>query len=110
MADPEQLSLRVTVIGGDRLENDWQIIWDGIPIGRILIQPGVPHGRPNWSWGVAFPHKPQPPAHRGLCSDLEDCKRRVKAVWAGIRPTLTEADIDAARRQAVDNRKRWKER
>lgn len=90
--DPDQLFLRPTVIAGDRLENDYQIIWRDLPIGRILQQPGIPYGRPNWSWGVAFPGQPQPPAHRGLCSDLEECKRRVKVVWSGIRPGLTSGD------------------
>jgi hypothetical protein len=103
-----ELKLRKTVIGGDTLDDDYQVIWDGIPIGRILQQPGVPAGRPNWSWGVSFPHRPQPPSHRGLCSDIEECKRRVKVVWGGIEPTLTETDIRKAREQTEDNRKRWK--
>lgn len=107
-APPSQLFLRATVIGGDRLDDDYQVIWDGIPIGRILKQPGVPFGRPNWSWGVIFPHMPQLPFHRGLESDLAECQRRFKAVWAGIRAGLTDADIAAAREQAEDNRKRWK--
>lgn len=107
-APPSQLFLRPTVIADERGEHDYQVIWDGIPIGRILQQPGVPFGRPNWSWGVGFPHKPQLPAHRALASDLAECQRRFKAVWAGVHAGLTEADIARARAQAEDNRKRWK--
>lgn len=107
-APPDQLALRPTVIAGDRLEDDWQVIWDGIPIGRILKQPGVPPGRPNWSWGVIFPHQPQQPFERGLESDIEECKRHFKVAWTALHKRLTEADIAAARQQAVDNRKRWK--
>jgi hypothetical protein len=94
----DNLTLRRTVIGGDTLQDDYQVIWDSIPIGRILRQPGVPPGRPNWSWGVTFPGKPQQPAHRGLCSDLDECKRRFRAVWSGIHAGLSADDIEAGRR------------
>ena len=33
--DPDQLFLRPTVIASDRLENDYQIIWRDLPVGRI---------------------------------------------------------------------------
>ena len=109
-APPDQLFLRVTVIAGDRLDDDWQVIWDGIPIGRILKQPGVPHGRPNWSWGAGFPHIPQQPWQRGLASDLEECKRRFRVAWRDVHTRLTEADIEKGREQAADNARRWKDR
>jgi hypothetical protein len=65
MPDPDALSLRPTMIGGETHPDDYQVIWNCIPIGRILKQPGVPVGRPNWHWGVAFPGRAQPPGHRG---------------------------------------------
>jgi|1185.fasta_scaffold1189201_1 hypothetical protein len=46
-AAPSHLFLRPTVIAGQRGEDDFQVIWDGIPIGRILKQPGVPFDRPG---------------------------------------------------------------
>jgi hypothetical protein len=70
----DHLLLRPTAIGGDTAPDDYQVIWNGMPIGRILKQPGVPLGRPNWFWGVVFPGRPQPSGHRGLCTDLEECK------------------------------------
>ena len=112
-APDDPLILRATIIAGDRLENDYQVIWNGLPIGRILQQPGVPHGRPNWSWGVSFPGRPQLPNHRGLCSDLEECKRRFKVVWSGIRAQLTDADVDHARSVVEASEtltRRWAER
>lgn len=109
MKDPDQLFLRPTVIAGERGDDDYQVIWRGIPIGRILKQPGVPHGRPNWSWGIIFPHKPQHSWMRGLESDLAECKRRFEVTWSGIRDALTPADIDPARQQAADDKKRWKD-
>jgi hypothetical protein len=105
----EQLSLRPTVIAGQRGEDDWQVIWDGIPIGRILKAPGVPNGQPNWSWGVILPNRPQQPWHRGMESGLEECKRRFRVTWTAILAELTAADIEAARTTAADNRKRWKD-
>jgi hypothetical protein len=103
----DQLSLRLTLIGGETAPDDWQVIWDGIPIGRILKAPGVPVGRPNWSWGVIFPHKPQLAWQRGLESDLAECQRRFKVAWYAVHAMLSEADIEAARHQAIYN-KRWK--
>jgi hypothetical protein len=47
--------------------------------------------------GVTFPSKPQQPAHRGLCSDLDECKRRFRAVWSGIHAGLSAEDIEAGR-------------
>lgn len=32
LAPPSELFLRPTIIAGDRLADDWQVIWDGIPI------------------------------------------------------------------------------
>jgi hypothetical protein len=52
----------------------------------------------------------QPPGHRGNCSDLDEGKRRFKAVWAGIRTGLTDVDVETARKieAAVDRRfKKW---
>jgi hypothetical protein len=108
MTDPDALILRPTMIGSESHPDDYQVIWNGIPIGRILKQPGVPVGRPNWHWGVAFPGRAQPPGHRGHCSDPEECKRRFRAVWSGIRSSLSDADVEAARRVEADADRRFK--
>jgi hypothetical protein len=111
--DPDALILRPTNIGNETHPDDFQVIWRDIAIGRILRQPGVPVGRPNWHWGVAFPGQPQPASHRGNCGDLEECQRRFRAVWAGIRSGLSEADVEAARRVVADTDRRvkkWPER
>jgi hypothetical protein len=34
----------------------------------------------------------------GTAATLEECKRRFKAIWVGIRDGLSEVDIEAARR------------
>jgi hypothetical protein len=107
-APPDQLFLRPTEIGGIKHADDYIVIWDGISIGRILKQPGIPPGRPDWSWGVGFPHKPQQAWMRGMERDLEECKRRFKLAWSGVYSRLTPEDIEAARKQQTDSRRPWK--
>lgn len=36
MTDPESLSLRATMIGGQRYPDDFVVIWRGVSIGRIM--------------------------------------------------------------------------
>ena len=92
----DQLALRRTVIAGETAPDDYVVVWNGITIGRILKVSAV-GGRDAWNWGVAFPHQPQLPAHRGQASDLNECKRRFTVVWTAIYGALTEADVQAAR-------------
>jgi hypothetical protein len=42
MPDPETLTLRVTVIGGKRDADDFEVIWRDLSIGRIIERSGVP--------------------------------------------------------------------
>lgn len=105
-SDP--LFLRPTIIAGQSAPDDYQVIWNEIPIGRLLTQPGVPAGRPNRAWGVMFPHLPQLSWQRGIASNLEEAKQRFKLAWGAVHAKLTEADIEAARHQVVDDKKRWK--
>lgn len=91
----DRLALRKTVIAGETTPDDYIVIWNGITVGRILSVAGV--GGRVWNWGVAFPHRPQLPAHRGQAGDLDECKRRFKVVWSAIHRELTERDVEAAR-------------
>jgi hypothetical protein len=81
-------------------------MWRDIPIGRIHRQNGVPVGRPNWAWSLAFPHMQQQPHQRGLVSDLEECKRRFKVAWSAIEPQLTDEDIRKAKEQTQNSKDR----
>lgn len=98
IAPKEPVALRKTVVGGDALPDDFLVIWDKLPIGRILRQPGIPSDRPNWSWGIILPTRPQLSWMRGICSDLEECQRRFKVAWSAVHRELTIADVDALRR------------
>ena len=59
-APPDRLALRPTVIAGQRLEDDFVVIWDGISIGRIFKDHGAPADR-SWSWSLIVQDQPQPP-------------------------------------------------
>jgi hypothetical protein len=41
--DPEAVTLHVTVIGAQCHADDYEVIWRGLPIGRIMRASGVPH-------------------------------------------------------------------
>jgi hypothetical protein len=45
--DDETIALRVTVIGGKRWPDDFTVIWRGLPIGRIMLAPGLPSHAPQ---------------------------------------------------------------
>jgi hypothetical protein len=106
----DELRMRPTRLNGDVAgPNDYVVIWRGITVGCILQQPGTPIGKPNWFWGVNLPGQPQPAAHRGICSDIEECKRRFKVVWSGVRAGLSDDAIAAARRadERAGERPKW---
>ena len=45
-AESETIALRPTVIGDDRYADDYEVIWRGLPIGRITTQSGTPSATP----------------------------------------------------------------
>jgi hypothetical protein len=47
--DSETIALRATVIADTRSADDYQVIWDGLSIGRIMKSSGVPSHIPQWS-------------------------------------------------------------
>jgi hypothetical protein len=93
------LTLRKTVGDGRPVEDDFEVFWDGIPVGRILRQPGVPIGKPNVYWGVSFGGRPQSLGHAGLVATIDEAKVRLKLAWSAVRPTITEQDVARERRR-----------
>jgi hypothetical protein len=45
--DPETLALRATVIAGQRYADDFEVIWRGLSIGRIMRASGGPTECPS---------------------------------------------------------------
>src|ERR1700754_1335503 len=94
--DLETIALRPAIVDGVRRDDDFEVVWRGLPIGRILKQPDNPH----WWWGCNVYGQPATPGDRGPAIDFKDCQVRFKLAWARIRPTLTEEAIAAATRHA----------
>jgi hypothetical protein len=70
MNDAETITLRATVIGGIRYADDYQVIWRGMSIGRIMRAPGLPPHIPQWRWTSNVPGKPG--GGSGSGSDLDE--------------------------------------
>jgi hypothetical protein len=71
--DPETIALRVTVIGGLRYADDYQVIWRGLSIGRIMKGSGVPSHIPQWWWGCNVYGKPSLDDDSGTGIDFTEC-------------------------------------
>jgi len=96
MTDEETLELRPNIIDGVRQDDDFEVIWRGLPIGRILKEPSSPH----WWWGCNVYGQPPTPNDRGPAINFKDCQVRFRLAWARMRSTLTEQDIAIAARHA----------
>jgi hypothetical protein len=94
--DLESVALRPTVIDGKRQEDDYEVIWRGLPIGRIMKPPADPH----WWWGCNLYGQPAGANDRGPGINFKDCQLRFKNAWTRIRAGLTEADIAVASQHA----------
>jgi hypothetical protein len=94
--DLESVALRPTVIDGQRQEDDYEVIWRGLPIGRIMKPPSDSH----WWWGCNVYGQPQAANDRGPGINFKDCQLRFKIAWTRIRAGLTEEAISVAVRHA----------
>jgi hypothetical protein len=86
------LSLRATVIGGDRLYNDYEVIREGRPIGRIREATERTGLRPGWTWAIN-PPLPIPSWGSGFAPSLDEAKVAFKEAWERFYATLTPEDI-----------------
>ena len=94
--DLESVALRPTVTDGKRQEDDYEVIWRDLPIGRIMKPPT----EPLWWWGCNVYGKPLSASDRGQGINFKDCQLRFKIAWTRIRAGLTEEDIAIASRHA----------
>lgn len=94
--DLESVALRPTVIDGRRQEDNFEVIWRGLPIGRIMKPPGEAH----WWWGCNVYGQPLGANDRGPGINFKDCQFRFKIAWTRIRAALTEEDIAVASQYA----------
>ena len=96
--DSESTALRPTVIDGQRQEDDYEVIWRGLTIGRIMKPPSDPH----WWWACNVYGQPLTTNDRGPGINLKDCQVRFKIAWTRIRAGLTEESISIAARHAAN--------
>jgi hypothetical protein len=96
--DSEAVAIRPTVIDGQRQEDDYEVIWRGLPIGRIMKPPIDQH----WWWGCNVAGRPVAANDRGPGINFKDCQVRFKIAWTRIRAGLTEQDISFAAQQAAN--------
>jgi hypothetical protein len=81
---PETLSLRPTLTGNVR-NDDYQMIWRDLPVGRIMKISGVHSGGPQWWWGCTLPRRPMNTGDHGTGDSLHDCEAALRVAWARIR-------------------------
>ena len=113
MSQDLPLTFRATVIAGERCDDDLEVHWNGLLVGRIRKSHGIPAGLPDWSWSMALPGQPQEPWQRGVCRDPEDAKQRFQMAWFLITRRLSERDIEDAHRIVANSREltaRWSRR
>jgi hypothetical protein len=101
--DSETLTLRISVIAGQRYPDDFVVIWRGMSIGRIKLATGTPHGSAQWTWSCHLHGRPQASDERGNGADLDDAKAQFRAAWARIRASLTDRHIADAQRIAKNS-------
>ena len=75
MIRSETQILRPTVIGGQRCADDYQVIWRGMSIGRIMQSSGLPSDKTQWSWNCYVQGRPCKANESGGRS-LDQCKAR----------------------------------
>ena len=101
--DDEALTLRVTVINGQRCADDFIVLWRGLTIGRIMLASGAPSGRPQWTWSCYLGGRPTRGGENGTGTGFGDCKRQFREAWERIRAGLTDEDITRARSYAENS-------
>jgi hypothetical protein len=94
--DSESVALRPAVIDGKAQEDNYEVIWRGLPIGRIMKPPTELH----WWWACNVYGQPPSANDRGPGINFKDCQLRFKMAWTRIRAGLTEEAIAIASQHA----------
>jgi hypothetical protein len=100
------LFLRPTIIAGERARDDYGVIWEGLPVGRIFKGVAV-GGAQAWSWSCFLPNVPQPSSHRGRAGSLAEAKAKFQRAWADLQGQISHGEIEEARALAADRSRPW---
>ena len=91
----ESLTLRSTVIAGHRLEDDYEVRWEGHEIGRIRLATEQSHKGIIWNWHIN-PPMPIPSWCNSSADCLEEAKEQFKAAWQRFREVTPESAFERA--------------
>jgi PilZ domain len=94
--DLETVALRPMVVDGHAQTDDYEVVWRGLPVGRILKQPDGQH----WWWSCNLYGQPAVANDRGPAINFKDSQVRFNLAWTRIRPEITEQAIAVARQHA----------
>jgi hypothetical protein len=86
------LSLRPTILGGDKLPNDYCMIHDGRSVGRVRLAEERASQGMVWVWNVN-PALPIPPWCNGSADSLEAAKAEFKTAWERFYSSLAPNDF-----------------
>ncbi len=98
--DLETVALRPTVVDGQVQADDYEVIWRGLLVGRIMKQLDSPH----WWWCCNLYGQPPTANDRGPAINFKDGQLRFKLAWTRIRAALTAEEIAVATRHAESQR------
>jgi len=90
--DLESIVLRPVVANGQAVPDDYEVIWRGLTIGRMMKQADSAH----WWWSCNVHGQPPTANDRGPAINFKDSQLRFNLAWTKIRAALTEDDIAAA--------------
>ena len=88
-----ELTLRPTVIGGDKIENDFVVIFEGRSIGRIREATERSGHHPGWDWTIQILVPLPLGSGHGSVAGFEEAKAAFRKAWERIYPTLTPEQI-----------------
>jgi hypothetical protein len=74
--------LRRTVIGGERLDDDYEVFGGKRSVGRIMCHPQAPKDAP-WFWTITA-RLPQTTADRGYAATREEAMMALKVRWCEV--------------------------
>jgi PilZ domain len=90
--DLESIELRPVVANDQVVPDDYEVIWRGLTIGRMMKQADSAY----WWWSCNVHGQPSTANDRGPAINFKDSQLRFKLAWTKIRSALTEDDIATA--------------